>query len=52
MYFVCVRIENLCPIPCPEDVRQVQGFLFNMLPLKMTGTLLWTILTQLLLVGA
>lgn len=33
-----VHIENLCPIPCPGDVRQVPGFLSNMLPLKTTGT--------------
>lgn len=39
---LCIHIENLYPIPCPGDVQQVPGFLSSMLPLKMTGTLLWS----------
>lgn len=43
-YYVClcIHVENLYPIPCPGDVQQVPGFLSSMLPLKMTGTLLWS----------
>lgn len=38
---LCIHVEKLYPIPCPGDVQQVPGFLSSMLPLKMTGTLLW-----------
>lgn len=43
---LCIHVEYLYPIPCPGDVQRVPGFLSSMLPLKMTGTLLWNSVSE------